>query len=204
MQKIRISFWISVWAAIISLICLVVFLQILMAQSQKRITSDPPHMPVAIVFGASVLRNGKPSDILKDRLLTAYDLYHQKKVEKILISGDGRHQGYNEVDAMQSYLMQLGIEQNDLLVDRKGNDTFLTIQHAKNDFGVSNAILVTQNYHLYRALFLANALGMDAYGVASDKHIYQKILTFSAREIFANVKALWDVSLYKAQKIRLF
>lgn len=197
------SFWILFWSAVLIGIGLIVFVQIIVGESQKWIVTEPEFAQVVIVPGASVLRNGTPSDILKDRLLTAFDLYHRGIVSKMFVSGDGEGKGYNEVDVMQKFLLDLGVNDEDIILDRSGNDTFQTISHAKQ-LKLSPLILVTQQFHLPRALFLARSMGLETFGVSSDKHSYQKILSFSVREMFANFKAVWDIGIYKLKKLVLF
>ncbi len=151
-----------------------------------------PVIGIAIVPGASVLRSGKPSDILADRLKTAVQLYENKKVETILLSGDNSQEGYDEVNVMRTYILNLDVAPEDIFLDHAGLDTYDTLYRAHQIFGINEAIIVSQSYHLPRALYLADAIGMDVVGVSSDLQPYLKQSLFTWRERFANVKAVFD------------
>ncbi len=148
---------------------------------------------VVIVPGASVLRSGVPSDVLADRLLTALELYQADKVEKFLLSGDDGQDGYDEVSSMRDFLLDRGVPGQDIFLDHAGFDTYDTLYHAKAVFGVSSAIIVTQKFHLPRALFIADALAIKNIGVIADRQPYVKAIIFSLREWPARFKALFDV-----------
>jgi SanA protein len=156
---------------------------------------DTPSAPVAIVFGAGLQRDGSPSPVLRDRVVTAVELYKSGKVQKLLMSGDNRFLNYNEPKAMFEYASELGIPSTDIVLDYAGQRTYDTCYRAKSIFGVSEAILVTQKFHLPRALFTCNSLGVKAVGAIADKHNYftstQEI--WFIRETFASLVALWDV-----------
>lgn len=123
---------------------------------------------VAIVFGASVYSNGELSPTLEERVETAIALYRSGKVDRILVSGDNRHPSYNEPKAMQEYLLSHAVVPRDVVVDYAGRSTYETCFRAREIFGLDQAVLVTQQFHLPRALYLANGLGLDALGVATD------------------------------------
>lgn len=152
-----------------------------------------PSAMVVIVPGASVLRNGTPSDVLEDRLLMAFDVYQSGKVEKFLLSGDHGSVGYDEVNVMRVYLEKLGVPGEDLFLDHAGFDTYDTMYRARYVFGVTDALVATQRFHLPRALYLGRSLGMTVHGVAAERHVYAKDEEFAFRERFANVKAWLDV-----------
>lgn len=153
------------------------------------------HAPVAIVLGAKVKADGQPSDILRDRLLTAIDLYRAELVDKILVSGDDGQAEYDEVNAMRLYLLAADVDEDDIFLDHAGFDTYDSMIRASKVFGVTKAIIVTQEYHLPRALYLADAFDIDAQGVAADRQPYLGILRYQARELLADVKAVIDVTL---------
>ncbi len=159
------------------------------------------YAPIAIVLGASVRANGEPSDILRDRLVTAVDLYRAGFIEKILVSGDDGQIEYDEVNAMRLYLLGANVDPDDIFLDHAGFDTYDSMIRAKNVFGVTKAIIVTQAYHLPRALYLANAFGIEAQGVAADRRTYRGIVRYTAREIFANVKAMIDVITHASPRV---
>ena len=169
--------------------------QILVAEARQFIftSADVTLAQAVIVPGASVLRDGTPSDILEDRLLTAIALYGAGKAPKILVSGDNGQEGYDEVNAMKAYLLTAGVAPEDVFLDHAGFDTYDTMYRARAVFGVSSAIIATQEYHLPRALYIGKAVGMDVGGVIADRQPYVAIVSFRLREMLANVKAVFDV-----------
>ena len=150
---------------------------------------------VAIVFGAGLLRDGTPSPVLKDRVSTAAQLYFSGKIQKILMSGDNRFVDYNEPASMQAFALELGVPEEVIVLDYAGRRTYDTCYRAKNIFGLDQAILVTQKYHLPRALFTCNGIGLKSIGVIADLRTYHpKSLSFwNIRELPATVVALWQV-----------
>ena len=155
---------------------------------------DVPSKSVAIVFGASVNPNVKlPSDILRDRIVTAVDLYNNGKVEKIIMSGDNRVTHYNEPQVMQRYAHLLSVPEEDIVLDYAGRRTYDTCYRAKEIFQIDEAILVTQEYHLYRALYTCNALGLDSIGVSASRQEYKGQFYYDLREIPATLLAMWQV-----------
>ena len=150
---------------------------------------------VAIVFGAGLQRDGTPSPVLQDRVSTAVNLYQEGKVEKLLMSGDNRFIDYNEPGAMRAFAMEQGVPQEDIVLDFAGRRTYDTCYRAFHIFGVKNAVLVTQRYHLPRALLTCNAIGIDASGVVADFQYYRKSAraVWYARELPATLVALVDV-----------
>jgi len=151
---------------------------------------------VAIVFGASVYSNGDLSPILEDRVDTAIELYRAHKVDKILVSGDNRHPSYNEPKAMQEYLETHAVAPKDVIVDYAGRSTYETCLRAKKIFGLERAVLVTQGFHLPRALYIANNLGLDAVGMAGDLRLKPKIDYQGIREWAAEVKAYFNLRYF--------
>ncbi|MEJ5314354.1 MULTISPECIES: vancomycin high temperature exclusion protein [Anaerolinea] len=157
--------------------------------------AEAPAMPVAIVFGAGLSRDGTPSPVLRDRVETAANLYFQGKVKKLLMSGDNRFIDYNEPGAMRQYALDLGVPSEDIVLDYAGRRTYDTCYRAKAIFGVTEAILVTQPFHLPRALYLCNQLGVKAIGVPADNRYYlrRSQLWWNLRETLATAVALWEV-----------
>lgn len=141
-----------------------------------------------VVLGASVFADGTPSDILADRLEVAVDLYKADAASVIIVSGDNRDAHYNESDAMKAYCVSLGVPEEDVYVDHAGYDTYSSMYRAHHAYGAESVIVVTQAYHLYRALACAQGLGMDAQGVAADKGSYDNQLNYSLREVAARTK----------------
>ena len=154
---------------------------------------------VAIVFGAGLRRDGGPTAVLRDRVQTAVQLYQNGKVEKLLMSGDNRFENYNEPEAMRQYAHSLGVPDEAIVLDYAGRRTYDTCYRARHIFGIESAILVTQKFHLSRALFTCNALGVKAVGVEADNYYYLKRSRFywNVREQFATVTAFWDVYFKK-------
>jgi vancomycin permeability regulator SanA len=131
-------------------------------------TSTVPLRDVAVVFGAEVLPNKTPSDFLRARLDLAYDLWRTGKVKAILVSGDNGDVHYNEPDAMRAYLLGRGVPEVKVVADYAGFDTYDTCVRAIRIFGVTSATLVTQSYHMPRALATCRTVGLDAVGVGDD------------------------------------
>ncbi|HJS21009.1 MAG TPA: ElyC/SanA/YdcF family protein [Anaerolineales bacterium] len=154
-----------------------------------------PAARLAIVFGAGLRRDGTPTAILRDRVETAANLYFSGKVEKILMSGDNTTEYYNEPEAMRQYALSLGVADTAIAMDYAGRRTYDTCYRAKAIFEVDEALLVTQRFHLPRALFLCNALGLDAYGIESNNNRYRRVSLFiwNFREQIATVGAFMDV-----------
>jgi SanA protein len=173
---------------------------ILLYAAPRTFTADNvPAVRVAIVFGAGLLRDGSAGPVLRDRVETAVQLYQQGKVEKLLMSGDNRFVEYNEPEAMRQYALDLGIPDEDIVLDYAGRRTYDTCYRASAIFQVDSAILVTQNFHLPRALFLCNSFGIESTGVEANNAYFRKIsrLYWNARELFATIQAVWDVRVSK-------
>ncbi len=150
---------------------------------------------VAIVFGAAA-RGGYPSDIYADRLRVAAELYFQQKIQKILISGDNRVDDYNEPQAGKSFLQAKGVPESDIILDYAGLRTHDTCVRAKKIFGVNEAYLVTQEFHLPRALFLCEHFGIQSHGVSASLQGYRGTLTNLIRESLAHQKAFYEVYFF--------
>lgn len=155
--------------------------------------SSVPEKPVAIVFGAAIYGNGRLSAVLQDRMDTAITLYKQGSVQKILVSGDNRFEDYDEPGAMMAYAIQQGVAPNDIQPDYAGRRTYDTCYRAKAIFEVDTAVLITQEFHLPRALFTCQNLGIDSVGVAADLQPYRASRWFTIREIGATSAALIDI-----------
>ena len=151
---------------------------------------------VAIIFGAGVKRDGTPSDALKDRLIAGQELYEANKVEKILVSGDNRFETYNEPDAMRNFLIEQGIPEDDVIADYAGRRTYDTCVRAAEIFQVSEAILVTQGYHLSRAIWTCDQLGVESRGVSATKRQYVYDDRNKTREVLAIYSMFIDLYLW--------
>jgi len=157
--------------------------------------ADVPQARAAVVFGAGLYRDGSPTPVLRDRVEAASELYFQGKVEKILMSGDNRFENYDEPTAMHDYAIELGVPEEDIVRDYAGRSTYDTCYRANAIFGLDAAILVTQEFHLPRAIYLCDQLGVKSTGLSADLRYYLKrSRTFwNIRETLATVTALWDV-----------
>ncbi len=162
-----------------------------------------PQGKTAIVFGAGLYRDGSPSPVLRDRVQTAVELYKAKKVEKLLMSGDNSTLSYNEPGAMKKYAIQLGIPEDDIVLDYAGRRTYDTCYRARSIFGVTEATLVTQDYHLPRALYICDVLGLKTIGVSADRRNYRlgTYIYWRLREIPATFTAFVDLYLRKPEPI---
>jgi SanA protein len=158
--------------------------------------AEVPHAQVAIVPGALVQADGKMSVMLADRVEQASRLWHAGKVGKILVSGDHHTWAYDEPDTMRKALVADGVPPADVFEDHAGFDTWATMVRAKGIFGVRSAVVVTQGFHMPRALFLADEAGIEATGLISDLHPYGfQGKKSDVREVLSRVKALADVTL---------
>lgn len=152
---------------------------------------------IAIVFGAGLAPGGGPSPVLYDRVATAADLYRAGRVRKLLVTGDNRFVEYNEPEVMRETARSLGVPDGDIVLDYAGRRTYDSVYRARNIFEVRRAIVVTQAFHIDRALYLCNAIGIDAIGVAADRRHYSDSAEtwWSLREIPAMAGAWLDVNL---------
>lgn len=164
---------------------------------------NTPTEKVAIVFGAGLYRNGSPTPVLRDRVTTAVELYQGGKVEKLLMSGDNSSRGHNEPIAMRDYAISLGIPEQDIILDYAGHRTYDTCYRARDIFEIDSAILVTQAFHLPRALYTCNNLGVFAVGVPADLRQYRRSSqTFwNLRESAATAVALWQIHITRPEPI---
>jgi len=150
-----------------------------------------PKVQVAVILGASILKNNSLSPILRERVDRAEELYRVGKVTKILVTGDNGTFAYNEVSSMQKYLLKNHIPEKDIFLDHAGFDTYSSMYRARNIFFADSMIVVSQSFHLPRAIFIARALGMTAYGLQADQGYY--LFKNYIRELLANVKAVFDL-----------
>jgi vancomycin permeability regulator SanA len=141
-----------------------------------------------LVLGCFVKDDGRPSDMLFDRLTRGVELYDLGAAPKLLMSGDHGREDYDEVAAMKQYAIDAGIASENVFMDHAGFSTYESVYRAKEIFQADKILIVTQEYHMYRALFIANRLGVEAYGVTSDYHTYVGQATRNFREIWARVK----------------
>lgn len=141
-----------------------------------------------LVLGCKVKDSGEPSDMLYDRLTRGVELYDLKAAPKLLMSGDHGQDHYDEVNAMKQFALDEGVPSVDIFMDHAGFSTYESIYRAKEVFGVQKMIIVSQEYHLYRALYIAQELGVEAYGVSADYRNYSGQTARDIREVLARVK----------------
>ena len=153
-----------------------------------------PAAPVCLVPGARVYGNGRLSIVLRDRCARALDLYRAGAVKRILLSGDHGPCAGGEVLAMRDFMLKGGVPRTVLLLDYGGYDTYHSMVRARRLFDVTRCLIVTQRFHLSRALYIARETGLDAFGVPADMRRYRYRRRYAVRELFANVKAVFEVA----------
>ena len=141
----------------------------------------------ALVLGAKVHKGGRLSDMLRDRMETAIALYHAGAVDTLLLSGDGTGE-WSEVEYMKLYAIEKGVSEEDILEDPIGFSTYESVSRANAVFGADKLVIVTQKYHLYRALYIAEDLDVEAVGVSADLEKYAGQFYRDIREILARIK----------------
>jgi vancomycin permeability regulator SanA len=144
-----------------------------------------------LVLGAGV-RDGRPTDMLRDRLDTAVELYFSGAAKKLLVSGDHGSDDYDEVNVMKDYAVEKGVPSEDIFMDHSGFSTYESIYRADAVFGVESCIIVTQKYHLFRALYAAEQFGMRAVGVSADVREYSGAFYRETRETLARVQDFFE------------
>jgi len=160
-----------------------------------------PKRPVAIVFGAGIRADGGLSPMLQDRMDTAIALYKAGKVRKLLVSGDNRFAAYNEPGRMYDYAVRRGVPARDVARDYAGRRTYDTCYRAAAVFGVTEAVLVTQRFHLPRAIFTCRNLGVDSIGFSADRRAYLSNPYYRLRDAFATVRAWWEVKIARPEPV---
>ena len=171
----------------------VVIISAAVAGSQKENTLAVGNTPTAkadyiIVFGALVRQDGTLSDMLRDRVETGVRLYKEGAADKILMTGDSENADYDETTAMKEYAVEQGVPKEDIICDPYGLSTYDSVWRAKNVYNIKKAVLVTQVYHIYRALYISEKLGISAVGVSADLDTYRNQFMRDIREIAARAK----------------
>ena len=141
-----------------------------------------------LVLGAGVWSGGRPSHMLSDRLDVAIDAYNAGAAPKLLMSGDHGRKEYDEVNVMKDYAIEAGVPSEDVFMDHAGFSTYESIYRARDVFLAKRVLIVTQGYHLYRALYVARSLGLEAEGIAADLRPYRGQLRYDLREVLARCK----------------
>lgn len=196
---LSLIFRLAAWSAGLGLAALVLsrLVTALTALPRLHTVQSAPVERAAIVFGAGLWRDGSPTPVLRDRVKTGADLYFAGKVEKLLLSGDNSTDAYNEPAAMRQYALELGVPDSAIVLDYAGRRTYDTCYRAKVIFGLDAAILVTQEFHLPRALYICQVLGLETSGVPADLRRYPRsaLMWWNLRELPATLTALLEVHI---------
>lgn len=196
----RILFWGCIAAAALAIVVLAVNLMVTGRASAYISNADDidslEHVECVLVPGARVYSDASLSLILKDRVDCAIAIYQAGKADRLLFSGDHGQEDYDEVNAMMAYAVSQGVPQEDIFLDHAGFSTYETMVRARDVFCVKSVIIVTQKFHLSRAVYLARRLGLDACGVNSDPRQYQDAVRDTLREFLARVKDFFYVNVF--------
>lgn len=192
-KKIAVLFLACAVAALCGIVAANVHVVRYAAPFIVRGNAAPPRAAVLLVPGAAVWRGGRLSHVLEDRAITALYLYRKGAGGKILVSGDHGTRRYDEVNALKKYFLERGVRPADLFLDHAGFDTYSTMARAAKVFAVRDALVVTQEFHLHRAVYLARKAGLDARGIPADRRPYVHAASYRFREYFARVKAVANV-----------
>ena len=189
-KRIVIGIGITIIAGVVAVAGINIFV---MATTASKIldvdeASEKKDVDCILVLGAGVRADGTPSKMLKDRLDKTIELYNSGVSETIIVSGDHRTKDYDEVNTMKNYLIDAGIPSECIFMDHGGLSTYDSMYRAKNIFSVKKAIIVTQKYHMYRAIYVAKSFGIDGYGVSAKEISYSGQTKRSIRELLARIK----------------
>lgn len=185
---IKILKYIAIVAIILVVIVFIINFYIIFRTKNQILESvEEADVDCILVLGAGV-RNGKPTDMLADRLLTAIDLYNKKVAPKIIMSGDHSKRNYDEVNIMKAFAIEKGVPSTDIFMDHAGFSSYDSLYRAKEIFEAKKIVIVTQKYHLYRSLYIANKLGLESYGVSANLRKYIGQSYREVREILARDK----------------
>lgn len=174
------------------------YINLVTYSDRYRSSAQVPKEDVAIVFGAGLSADGTPSPMLADRVESAVELYQNGRIHKLLMTGDNSTISYNEVMAMKQYAHNLGVPTQDITLDYAGFSTYESCYRAHKIFDIHRAVVITQYYHLPRAVYTCSQLGLKAVGLGTpDGEIYglRGMLPYLLREVLANVKALWNIHM---------
>jgi SanA protein len=166
----------------------------------KYIVSDIDQLPevdAVIILGAYVTPSGDPSIMLRDRLDAGLEVFTLGKTDRIVVTGDHGRTGYDEVNGMRQYLQSKGVNRENIFMDHAGFNTYDSMYRARDVFLIKKAVIVTQEYHLYRALYIARGLGIEAYGYAAEMRPYIDDTYYNIREIAARIKDFFQVNILR-------
>jgi vancomycin permeability regulator SanA len=192
-----ILLWLGIGALAIPMIS-TGYINLVTMSDRYRASAQIPHEDVAIVLGAGLSADGIPSPMLADRVESAVELYQHGRIHKLLMTGDNSAISYNEVVAMKRFAHDLGVPTQDITLDYAGFSTYESCYRAHQVFDVHRAVVITQRYHLPRAVYTCRQLGVKAVGLGTaDREIYglRGMIPYLLREMLANVKALSEIYL---------
>ena len=194
-QKIKPKYIITVLIVLSIMVLCVVVSNIIVCSSasgfvyeRENIKDLPGDFDCILVLGAGVYSDGTPTPMLNDRLLVACEAYNAGCSDRLLMSGDHLYEDYNEPGAMKKFAIEQGVESKVIFLDHAGISTYDSIYRAVNIYGAEKILIVTQKYHLYRAVYLARSMGAEAFGVSSNLRSYLLQPKYTAREWVARVK----------------
>ena len=191
-KLIKKAFIALVVLGVAGIVCLAGVNTYMIKSTEKRILTQEEAAALGVdcilVLGAGVHPDGNPSNMLEDRLLRGIELYDAGASQKLLMSGDHGRKNYDEVNVMKQFAVARGVPSEDVFMDHAGFSTYESMYRARDVFQAEKVIIVTQRYHLYRALYAAKQLGLDAYGVASDQRTYAGQKRRDVRELLARGK----------------
>lgn len=196
-RALKVIFWVLVALLCLILLCGIALLgiseHVRLSQTKNVFEtvgeiSDREGIDCIVVLGAGLQRDGTPSHMLEDRIKVGVNVLNATGAKYILMSGDKSGEYYDEPAAMRKYAEEMGVESSKILVDNSGFSTFESITRLKDEFGFDNVVVITQKYHLYRALYIAEDCGIDAVGVSADLRTYRNQFVRDIREILARVK----------------
>ncbi|MDM9382773.1 ElyC/SanA/YdcF family protein [Chlorogloeopsis sp. ULAP01] len=194
----RFLFWLLPLSAIITTLGLNFYVKTVTSNHRYTNPTEVPTQRVAIVLGAGVYPDGTPSPMLSDRITAAVELYKLGRVQKLLMTGDNSSDDYDEVTVMQRYAVERGVPIEDITLDHAGFSTYESCYRAKEIFGIEQAVLVTQKFHLPRAVYTCRQLGVDAIALGTpdwESYRPQTIMYYNLREMISTLKALWEVHI---------
>ncbi len=210
MKNVLIKVFIGLIIVLLAVVVLSCAINIYMySYSDKYIVSDADDLDAAIggsvqaviVPGAYVFDNGRPCPMLEDRLLRGASVYNSMLAEKMLLSGDHGTKGYDEVNAMKTFILDMGVPKADVFLDHAGFSTYDCMIRAREIFEIESAVITTQGYHLTRAVYIARKSGIDAYGLESDLRRYPRseMARYIFREWLARVKDFFYVNILRPE-----
>ena len=195
MTKRRIAIILLIIAAAVAVVgasCVLIINAHVKSNTAGRIVSadsgDVMGADAILVLGAGIKKDGSPSDMLADRIKVGVSLYEAGASDVLLMSGDGARKGYDETATMKRVAVEAGVPESNVVCDTLGLSTYESILRARDEYGAKRIVIVTQEYHLYRALYIADRLGVNAVGVSADLRPYRGQTYRELREILARVK----------------